>query len=390
MSSPHSAKLPAIITATRERVERQPVVRGALALLLALVGLFIVDALLFRSGLYPQFLDPDSAAGQFELTLRREQQAQRRYGDNLVACLGDSRLGLAPREAARVAPQTGYLLRLAGVAGSDPRTWYYMLRDLDPTRRRYRAIVFAVNDYDDEDGKYDPADDIRPLHYVIDRLRLGDVPDFYRLFLPGPMQREAFRGSLLKGFVYQADLQAFLANPLKRIRYVSLCNRGWPQWTWDYQESARNMVGLRIDWTAWKPTFSPDADQFQRESVRDFLMYPPAPQTGRFAALRRNWFARIFDLYRDSPTKIIFVRLARGPIPRPDNLVHKLSGSIREFARRPNVLLVPEHAFDSLEHPEFFKDAMHLNREGVARFSEMLSREVGALLGPRGAQEEGR
>jgi hypothetical protein len=376
---------------TRPRsLVQHPAIYGCIVVLLAFIGLFGVDAVLFRTKLYPQFLDPDSAAGQFELTLRREQQAQQHYGDNLVACLGDSRLGLSPREAARVAPQTGYFLRLAGVAGSDPRTWYYMLRDLDPTRRRYRAIVFAVNDYDDEDGKYDPADDIRPLHYVINRLRLTDIREFYRAFPPGLLQWDALRGSLLKGFVYQADIRDFLVNPLKRIRYVRLVNRGWPEWTWNYQESDRNMVGLRIDWAAWKATFPAGAGQAQRDTVRDFLMYPPAPQTGRYAAFRRRWFGKIFDLYRDSPTKFIFVRLARGPIPRPDNLVRKKSSSIREFAHRPDVLLVPEHALDSLEHPEFYKDAMHLNREGVQRFSVMLAREVGALLAPPYAPQERR
>ena len=382
MSSPRTVYA---VPVRKREPTRHAAARGVFVVLLALAGLFGVDAALFRTKLYPQLLDPDSAAGQFELTLRREQQAQLHYGDNLVACLGDSRLGLAPREAARVEPQTGYFLRLAGVAGSDPRTWYYMLRDLDPSRRRYRAIVFAVNDYDDEDGQYDPADDIRPLHYVINRLRLNDVPEFFRAFPPGLLQWDAFRGSLLKGFVYEADIRDFLVNPMKRIRYVRLVNRGWPEWTWNYQESERNMVGLRIDWAAWKATFPAGADQAQRDSVRDFLMYPPAPQIGRYAAFRRRWFGKIFELYRASPTKIIFVRLARGPVPRPDNLVRKKSSSIREFARRPDVLLVPEHALDSLEHPEFYKDAMHLNREGVQRFSVMLAQQVGALLGsPQG------
>ena len=83
-----------------------------------------------------------------------------------------------------------------------------------------------------------------------------------------------------------------------------------------------------------------------------------------------------------SPAKLIFVRLARGPIPRPDNLVGKQSSSIREFARRPNVLLIPEHALDSLERPELYKDAMHLNRDGVKQFSQEMSRQVAALLEP--------
>jgi lysophospholipase L1-like esterase len=114
------------------------------------------------------------------------------------------------------------------------------------------------------------------------------------------------------------------------------------------------------------------------------------PQTGDLAAHRREWFGKIVDRYRDSPTKIVFLRLARGPIPRPDNLEQKQSNTIREFARRPNVLLVPEHAFDSLERPEFYKDGMHLNREGAARFSAMLAEEMAKLLGPPRAREAAR
>jgi hypothetical protein len=99
------------------------------------------------------------------------------------------------------------------------------------------------------------------------------------------------------------------------------------------------------------------------------------------AAYRREWFGRIIDRYRGSRTRIIFARLPRGPIPRPASLAQRTSSSIREFASRPNVLLCEEGAFNSLERPEFFKDAWHLNREGIARFSPMLAKEVARLLG---------
>ena len=46
--------------------------------------------------------------------------------------------------------------------------------------------------------------------------------------------------------------------------------------------------------------------------------------------------------------------------------MQKKSSSIREFAARPGVLLVDEHAFDSLERPELFKDAFHLNNAGCS------------------------
>jgi lysophospholipase L1-like esterase len=60
---------------------------------------------------------------------------------------------------------------------------------------------------------------------------------------------------------------------------------------------------------------------------------------------------------------------------------HKLSSSIREMANGRSVLLANEHAFDALEHPELFKDGMHMNREGINRFSAMLAAEVTRVLG---------
>lgn len=354
--------------------------RCALACLAAVVGVFSLDALLFRTGFYAAILEPDSSTGLFEMTLRREREAQGRYGDNMVATLGDSRFAYSPKIADQDAAKTGYILRQAGVAGTDARSWYYMLRDLDPDARRYRAIVFGVVDYDDEDELFNPFDDVRGLHYLMGRLRIGDVLPFAESFQSPELRWQAFRGSLLKGIVYQSDLLAFLSHPLKRLAYVQLCRSGYESWTWDYLETTRSMAGLSIDWNKWTATFPPGMDEDQRATVNASLMRRPAPQTGRLAAYRRLWYGRILDRYRGSRTVIVFARLPRGPVPRPDGLFVKRSAVIRDFARRPGVLLAPEHAFDSLERPELFKDGLHLNRAGIERFSPMLAEEIARLL----------
>ena len=373
----------------RSGVRRRLILRTVLAGLLGCAGAFGLDALLFRTKMYPQLLEPESSTGLFELVLRREAKAQKQNGDNLVVTLGDSRFGYSPKLADELTPQTGYVFRHAGLPGTDVRSWYYMLRDLDPTAHRYRAVVFGLNDYDDDDWGV-PEDDIRALHYAINRLRLSDAFEFARSFRTRALQWDAFRGSVLKGLVYQRDILEFLSHPLKRIQTVRLYNEGYATWTWNYEETPRSLVGLRIDWSTRTAVFPPGADQNQIETVKDFLLHPVGPQTGDLAEHRRRWFGKIIERYRDSPTKIVFLRLARGPIPRPGNLVVKKSSSIREFARRPNVLLVPEHAFDSLERPELFMDALHLNREGAARFSAMLAEEMRGLLGPPAAREAAR
>ena len=355
--------------------------RLVLALPLAFLGLFALDGILFRTPFYPSVLEMDSSTGVFELTLWRERQAQTQNGDNLVVTLGDSRFAYSPRLANELTAKTGYVFRHAGVAGTDVRAWYYMLRDLDPTARRYRAIVFGVRDYDDEDEYFTPDDDIRALHYVIARLRWSDVPGFALSFHSPALKWEALRGACLKGVVYQSDLLAFLAKPKERIRLARIERQKYEQWTYGYVETPRSLQGLQIDWPAFKATFPPGLDQDQIDTVNRDLLREPAPQTGRLEAFRRAWYGRILDRYRGSPTKIVFVRLPRGPIPRPGGLVRKQSSSIREFASRPNVLVCEEHAFDSLEHPELFRDALHLNRDGIARFSRMLAEDISRMLG---------
>jgi hypothetical protein len=349
------------------------------ALLLAVIGLFALDSIVFRTGLYTSLLEPDSSTGIFELILRREQQAQPRYGRNLIVTLGNSRFAYYPRVANEQTRGTGFAFRHAGVAGTDAREWYYMLRDLDPTRDRYRAVVFGVDDYDDEDGSYDIADDLVALHYVAARLRLSDVIPFTFSFQNPAARWDAFRGSLLKGIVFQRDILALLSHPAKRIADVKLTNRGFEEWTYGYVDSDRSVAGLKIDWKTLTATVPP-GNEALRDELSRLVLYRPYPQTGRHAAFRRKWFGQLVDRYRGTPTKVVFVRLPRGPIPRPDNLVQKKSSSIREFAARPGVLLAGEHAFDSLETPELFKDAFHLNNAGCTRLSVRMAQEVSKLL----------
>ena len=353
-----------------------------LACLLAVAGVFGLDALLFRTGFYTAWLQPDSSTGLFETILRRELDAQKRVGDNVVLTIGNSRFGYSPKVLDQQPVKPLYSFRDAGVAGTTPRSWYYMLRDLDPTARRYRAVVLGVDDFDDEDRYYNPSNDVRDLHYVIARLRLADVPEFARSFADADLRWTVWRGGLLKGIIFQSDVLEFLTDPLKRIAYVELCRQGFAGWSYDFLDSTRSMTGLQIDWSTYKVTFPPGADEDQHDTVNSWLAHGPEPQTGRLAAFRRAWFGRIIDRYRGSPTRIVFLRLPRGPIPRPDGLVKKKSASIREMAARPNVVLAPEHVFDALERPELFKDGMHLNREGNNRFSVMQAAEVTRILRP--------
>ncbi|MEO7651479.1 MAG: hypothetical protein ABIZ80_13520, partial [Bryobacteraceae bacterium] len=292
--------------------------RSVLACLAACAALFCTDALLFRTGLYPYILEAESSTGQFEFFLRRELRVQAQHSANLVITVGDSRFAYLPRQANELKAASGLVFRNAGTAGSDPRIWYYMLRDLDPDANRYRALVLGVDSYDEEEEGSDQENDPRALHYAIFRLRLSDLFDF-----PGshtlPARRwAAYRGALLKGFVLQRDIHELLSQPERRIHSASEWDKHGEEWTYNFQEDERSLAGLQIDWAKREATFPPHADAVQRDTVTNVLLHPDWQPSGKLARFRREWLGRIVDRYRQSPTKVIFVRLARGPIPRPE------------------------------------------------------------------------
>jgi hypothetical protein len=347
----------------------------------AFLALFLIDAIVFRTGLYPSILDTDGSTGRLELVLAVEKN-RALTGGHRILVTGDSRMGLLTPVANRLSPQPGYTFGFIGVAGTRPRCWYYMLRDADPTARRYAAIILPVDDYDDQDTYDDQEEWVADLRYVVGRLRLADVLDFAGSYRSLRGKWQALRGGLFKGVVYSEDFQAFLLNPAARLAYVSRAKRDWPQWADNFEPERRNLKGLSVDWNAWKVTFPEGLTADERRVFENVLLMRPVPQTGRCAVYRRRWFGRIIERYRGTGTRLIFIRLPRGPVLRPDSLVHKTSSSIREFASHPHVTLLDERLFESLERPEFYFDPLHLNAEGAVRFSTMLAQEVRAVLGP--------
>ena len=355
-----------------------------IGLLAALVLLFVADALLFRTPYYKRLVEPYSSTGLVELIIHKERLHQTN-GGNPVLTMGDSRFAYAPRLANERTFKTGYTFFDGGVAGSSPRVLYYMLRDIDPKARAYRAIVFGVDDYDDEDTWQEHSEDDRVMRFLAARLRIRDAYQLASSFQAWPLRWEAFLTTLLKGPIYQKDLQAFLLHPGERIAWAKLAWDHYDEWTNAYVETDRSMAGVSVDWTNMTATYPPwaDADQGIHEEFQIRYLRPIVPQTGHLAEYRRLWFGRIIDRYAHSPTRILFLRLPRGPVVRPESLKVKAGSVIREFARtNPHVLVCDEHAFDSLERPELFKDGLHLNREGIVRFSPLMAEEIARILGP--------
>src|SRR5258708_6074040 len=136
-----------------------PAWRGVLgALGLAFCALFLVDAALFRTSFYYSHIaEPYSFASNFDRTARNGRP-RAIDGRKQILIVGDSRsLSLRPRIAESMVGRE-FAFGNAAVPATDARSWYYLLRGVDPGARRYFAILIGVSDCDDADTNEEPGD----------------------------------------------------------------------------------------------------------------------------------------------------------------------------------------------------------------------------------------
>lgn len=341
---------------------------------LALALFLACEFLLFRTPFYRRWLEPASNAGQVELLL-----AAPRPTPPAVLVMGDSRVaeGFSAKVADQTAAAWGLHFVNAAASGSTPRSWYYLLRELDPQASRYRAVVLAVDDYEDEDGPWSWSDYPLDLRIAIACLRLTDIIEFPASFHQPAARLEALRGSVLKGWVYKNDILDFLANPAARLDKVRAFRANAAAWSYDYAGNPDSLAGLSVDWSTRSVHFPALLPPAQRSELSTTLLRRTGPQHGDKYRYRMEWLGRI--LARQHAEKIIFVRLPRAPVTFPEREV-RLPSAIRDLTRgQSSVTALDEHAFDPLERPEYFFDDLHLNTEGRRIFSRQLAERLGSL-----------
>ena len=355
-------------------------VRGFGVRLLCAAGIFVfIEGAVFRSGLYTPLLEPDSSMGLVQSLLAAEKRrAPSGMPDVLV--IGDSRMGFRARVANEISGETGYRFSSIVMPGSNARVWYYMLRDVDPTHRRYAALLIGVEEYDDEDYE-DIANREMDIRYVTPLLGWADVVPFATSFPTWRVRWEALRAGLFKGYAYRADFQDFLKNHKYRMKKLEFERREAPELRYNQPWSQADVTGLSIDWERRTIQYPAGSTDSQKQILNNVLLRDTTEQTGQRGAYRRLWYGRIAELFRGSPTRLVFLHLPRGPVVRPYPIVHKTAAARELAAANAKVLLLPEHAFDALEEPRFFGDPMHLNQRGSQEFTRMAAREVARALG---------
>jgi hypothetical protein len=344
----------------------------------ALVAYAALEGAVFHTHLYDSIVEPESTTGNMELVLYNEL-ARPVFEPHQVLAIGDSRIGFLPRIANETGRERGYGFGTIALGGTTPRTWYYALRAVDPTARGYSAILIESSDYD-EPEQYDYLDNRDlDLHYVACRIGLPDLIDFSSSFVTPGMKWQAFRAIALKGYVFRKDFEEFIKAPLARLEKVRRYKRESAGWYYGFNGEDFSLAGIAIDWKTKAITYPPGLSPKQQKSVRD-ITFPDRPErNGRMRAYLQRWYGKILEHYKGSPTKLIFLRVPRGPVSRPS--AEPYAGSlVRSLAGRPGVIVMPENRFDELERGEFFGDAMHMNGPGMKAFSKMLAEDAIRLV----------
>jgi hypothetical protein len=339
-----------------------------------------LEAILFHTGLYSTYVEPDSTTGFMELQLRNEIR-RAKPDRNQVLAVGHSRMALLPRVVNEEKPGTGYTFATIGLGGTTPRDWYYALRAVDPKARNYAAIVIPSDDYNEPDTFDYQSERETDLHYLIARLELRDLREFPWTYRDKKLQWAIVRGMILKGTIYKRDFLEFVQHPAARIakaRYYASDSAGW---YYGYGGADENLTGLQIDWQRKTMQIPSRVPENRRRDIESELFSARPPDQGRETAYLRYWYGRMVDYYRGSGTKLIFLRVPRAAVSPPD-APPKLASAVRQIASQPDVIVLDERLFNQLEHPDLFWDGWHLNRDGMEQFSRILATEVRRVLGP--------
>jgi hypothetical protein len=356
-----------------------PPFKSILWIVATLVAAFFAEAAIYRQGWYYKYLEPDSSAGSVELPLYWLKRFRPR-GVPEVLVVGDSRMaeGFSADQASRESGRRNTTFWNIGIPGSAPRVWYYFLRDADPTRRRFEAIAFALDYYNDEDQFDAPASHLSDVSFLIGRLRPTDIRDFASSMRTPSEQRAAFLGATLKGTVLQPDAREFLQDIPGRIaRSKDARERGLGFFN-GYRGNESDLRGLAVNWQTRTLAFPPQLSPEIQHSIREVLLPNLPPNKGETTRYRLLWFGRILQLYRNSPTRIVFFETSRGPLPQPER---RGPQTFLNWVRtQPNVIVLDQFAFRDLETPETYFDGFHLNRKGREIFTSRLTRLLRGVL----------
>jgi hypothetical protein len=304
--------------------------------------------------------------------MHRIELAKSKKRSNTIALMGDSRLreGFSARIFDQLAGRNSPRALNLGLSGSDPRVWYYFLKDVDPNCDSFKMIVIGLPSYFDEDytGTCDKRDDLQLLLPI---LGLSDEIEFAQSFEDPCAQVDVLSALTLKMYGFRQDLKDLLTNPLQRFQDCKYFEEHWQEKDYRYTGNSESLAGAHIvnnQIVGFPASITPAHRMRLQMTMLGLSETKPKSQPSYL----RDWLARLTARYATSSTKLVFVRIPAYPFAAPvKRLVH--AEAMAKISQLPNVIINPADAFSSLEKPEYFCDDVHLNSTGRKIFSARLS-----------------
>ena len=346
--------------------------------------LLLLDAAVFRSGLYYHWLEPDSTSGSVvgdTLAIARYRDPARRN----VLVLGDSRIGEGfSAQIADIASGRADLHFVNGaVAGSTARVRSLLLRAVDPDADRFAAIVLAV-DYDPGAVLADLTNYPLDTSYVVPLLRLTDVFAYPASFTDAAQRERARRAILFPLQALHDDALNFVLHPLHRAAAILRDRPGWLDAVGHYMGHEEALPELALDADSGLPREWDGIDAALRGKLEDYFRNArsraaPSLEASNDAYVRR-WVGSDAARYRTRGVPLIVFVVPRGPwhqalVPAPAP-----RGALAELAAAGHLIALPGDAFVALEQPRYFFDTLHMNRAGRERFSRELAERIAVLV----------
>jgi hypothetical protein len=365
-------------------------IRQPLLLLLLSISFFLsLDAIIYRTNLYQHYILKYywSPGAIFQHAYYEAKHHKMVSPDVLL--IGNSLLDVAFSSKLFEAnyPQAPFHTTKITVSGTNEKVWFYTLKRIDPDHRRYRAIIIPSDGYIINSNSEDKANFYQSALDALTLLEAKDWPSFIASFPDSAIRQRVLLLAFFPSHAYSPDLQDFLMNPRQRLKDLANLRKHHNEMFYDENDVLpTSLDGLKIDYATRSVIAIPDGiEYFRRREIMEGLSTHSPQEASLFteqnATFKSTWLSKIIDLYKDSPTQIIFIQMPRWPFMLPAKAPLSNAPDIRNMLpKQKNVTFVDEKTFEFLEKPGFFHDTIHLDTEGQKLFVQSFGQILLPLL----------
>lgn len=341
---------------------------------------FVFEALVYRSGAYFRIAEPDSNTGAVVTKLAVVENQYLPSARNILV-FGDSRVGEGFSSPRAAGGDSGINFINVAVPGSTPRTWYYLLREIDRRGYRFDAVVVGTLYRDTGTGlranwSLDPA-------HASALLGLADAISFPATFESDPMRERARHAVLFPALAMRQDTLALLQAPRVRRDKIRKGRPGFLAAVRNYPGRAETMPALRFAADGRSVTDWGGATAEQRGKIEAHLSeLTPRPEAviGPNDAFLGRWLGAMAQVAHDRNAQFVVYPLPRGPYRDALGEEPPLPASLQTLQRMPGITVLPPGQLARLEAPEYFFDTLHANSAGREYTGDAIGAAVRALL----------